>query len=286
MQSHAADSLAAPPREIGPLIAQRRRARHLSQLALAGEAGISTRHLSFLETGRARPSRGMILRLCEALRVAPRETDAFLLAAGFAPAHRETPLEAPAMAEVLAALRLLLRRHAPYPAAAFDARWDLVMANAPYAAAVSALLGMGGDPAAGHGPVPPEVLLPAPRPNLLRYLCHPDGARRVLGNWEEAARAILARVRREARHGPADPARDAIMEEAMRMPGIRRLLRAEEEAAWRPAALVVPVELRRPDGGADRFLTTLATLGTAQDLTLRELRIETYHPVADAARPD
>jgi len=275
----------APSPEIGPLLAQRRRARRLSQLALAGEAGISTRHLSFLETGRARPSRGMILRLCEALRVPPREADAFLLAAGFAPAHRETPLEAPAMAEVLAALRLLLRRHAPHPAAAFDGRWDLVMANAPYAAAVSALLAAGADPAAGPGPIPADTLLPAPRPNLLRYLCHPDGARRAVRNWEEAARAILARVRREARHGPADAARDAILEEVGRMPGIRRLLRAEEEAAWRPAALVVPVELLRPDGGTDRYLTTIATLGTAQDLTLRELRIETYHPVGETA-PD
>ena len=275
MQTHA-DT--AP--EIGPLIAERRRARRLSQLALAGEAGISTRHLSFLETGRARPSRGMILRLCEALRVPPREADAFLLAAGFAPAHRETPLEAPAMAEVLAALRMILARHAPYPAAAFDGRWDLVMANAPYAGAVSALLAHGGDPAAGAGPIAAEVLLPAPRPNLLRYLCHPNGARVAVRNWEEAARAILSRVRREARHGPADPALDAILEEVARMPGIRRLLR-EDEALHRPAALVVPVELRRADGGADRYLTTLATLGTAQDLTLRELRIETYHPVSD-----
>jgi hypothetical protein len=130
----------------------------------------------------------------------------------------------------------------------------------------------------------PDTLLAPPRPNLLRYLCHPNGARRVVRNWEEATRAILARVRREARHAAADPARDAILAEALAMPGIRRLLRAEEEG-WRPAPLVVPVELLRPEGGVARYLTTLATLGTAQDLTLRELRIETYHPVSDAA-PD
>jgi transcriptional regulator with XRE-family HTH domain len=262
---------------IGPLLAAQRRARHLSQLALAGEAGISARHLSFLESGRSHPSRGMILRLCEALRVPPREADAFLLAAGFAPAHRETPLEAPAMADVLAALRLLLRRHAPYPAAAFDGRWDLVMANEPYARSVSQLLAGGADPPAGQGPVAADILLPLPRPNLLRYLCHPQGARRALRNWEEAARAILTRVRQEARHTPGDAVREAILAEALAMPGIHRLLR-EDQAGWRPAALVVPVELLRPDGGIDRFLTTLATLGTAQDLTLRELRIETYHP--------
>ena len=115
--------------EIGPLLSQARRGKRLSQLALALESGISARHLSFLETGWARPSREMVLRLCDALGVASRDADAFLLAAGFAPMHRETPLEAPAMTEVLTALRLLLERHEPYPAIAFDGNWDVVMCN-------------------------------------------------------------------------------------------------------------------------------------------------------------
>ena len=272
----------APPHghaaaEVGALLARARKARRLSQMDLAGEAGVSTRHLSFVETGRARPSRALVLRLCESLGVAPRDTDAFLLAAGFAPAHRETPLEAPAMAEVIAALRLLLERHAPLPAVAFDGRWDLVMANEGYAALVDAMLAAGIDPAAGSGPIPRLALLAAPRPNMLRYLCHPDGARRHLLNWAEVTRAILLRVMREIRLTPPDPARRPPIEEALAYPGVARLLAADARMPGPAASLVVPVELRGPDGGVTRLLSTIATLGTAQDLTLRELRIETFH---------
>ncbi len=261
---------------VGLLLAQTRQARRISQMDLAGEAGVSTRHLSFVETGRARPSRGLVLRLCEALGVPPRDTDAFLLAAGFAPVHRETPLEAPAMAEVLAALSLLLQRHEPLPAAAFDARWDLVMANAGYAAAISALLAQGADPVAGSASLAANTLLPAPRPNLLRYLCHPQGARHVLAKWADVTRAMLQRIRAEARHGPPDAARDALLRDALAQPGVARLLRQDKPG---PAPLVVPVEMLQPGGGVARFLTTIATLGTAQDLTLRDLRIETFHAV-------
>ena len=264
------------PAPAGTLLAQARRARRLSQMALAGETGISTRHLSFVETGRARPSPGLLLRLCEALGVPPREADAFLLAAGYAPAHRETPLEAPAMAEVLAALRLLLERHDPLPAVAFDAGWDIVMVNRAYAGAVDACLAGGADSAAGPGPVAPLTLLPSPRPNLLRLLAHPAGARRFIVNWPEVTRALLDRVAREARLPSADPHRRPPLDEALAEPAVARAMRARPPGP--AAALVVPVEMRGPEGEVRRFLTTIATLGTAQDLTLRELRIETYHP--------
>ena len=261
---------------VGDLLARARKGKRLSQLALALESGISARHLSFLETGRARPSREMVLRLCDALGVAARDADAFLLAAGFAPMHRETPLEAPAMAEVLAALRLLLERHEPYPAIAFDGAWDVVMCNGAYAGAVDACLAAGADPAAGSGPVAPLALLPAPRPNLLRLLCHPNGARRLLANWGAVTKALLERVMRESRQPGADPAVRPPLEEALAYPGVARLLK---DGASGPAALLIPTEFRQPDGGVARFVSTIATLGTAQDLTLRELRIETYHPV-------
>ncbi|TDH62571.1 helix-turn-helix domain-containing protein [Dankookia rubra] len=256
----------------GPLLARARRARRLSQLDLALETGISTRHLSFVETGRSRPSPGLVLRLCEVLGVPPREADGVLLAAGHAPAHRETPLEAPAMAEVLAALRLILARHDPLPAVAFDASWDIVMVNQAYAGALDACLAAGAEPAVGAGPVARLALLPAPRPNLLRLLCHPQGARRFIGNWPEVARALLDRVQREARLPSADPARRPPIEEALAQPGVAALMRSRPPGLAAP--LVVPVEMPGPT----RYLTTIATLGTAQDLTLRELRIETYHP--------
>lgn len=258
---------------IGPLLSRTRKARRISQLDLAGEAGVSTRHLSFVETGRARPSRELVLRLCETLGVSPREADAFLLAAGFAPAHRETPLESPAMVEILTALRLLLERQDPLPAAAFDARYDYVMVNAGYAAYVNAGLAAGADDAVS-GPVPPLALLPGPRPNMLRLLCHPKGARTMLGNWAEVTREVLGRAMRETRV-VTDPARRPPMDEVLAHPGVARLMRGEPGSG-----LLVPVEIRQPDGGMARFMTTLATVGTAQDLTLRELRIETFHPIS------
>jgi len=261
---------------IGGLLASTRKARRISQLDLAGDAGISARHLSFVETGRARPSRELVLRLCDTLGVSPREADAFLLAAGFAPAHRETPLEAPAMAEILAALRLMLGRHDPLPAAAFDARYDYVMVNAAYAAYVNACLEAGADAAVGRGPVAPLELLPSTRPNMLRLLCHPLGARRLLGNWAEVTREVLGRAGREGRLVAADPSRAPPLEEVHAHPGIASLMRTQPGSG-----LLVPVEIRQSDGAIARFMTTLATVGTAQDLTLRDLRIETFHPIAE-----
>jgi len=260
---------------IGGLLARTRKARRVSQLDLAGEAGVSARHLSFVETGRARPSRELVLRLCDTLGVSAREADAFLLAAGFAPAHKETPLESPAMAEILAALRLMLGRHDPLPAAAFDARYDYVMVNAAYAAYVNACLEAGADDAVGSAPVVPLSLLPAPRPNMLRLLCHPQGARRLLGNWAEVTREVLGRAARETRAVLADPSRAPPLDEVQAHSGVARLLRTEPGSG-----LLVPVEIRQPDGTLVRFMTTLATVGTAQDLTLRELRIETFHPIS------
>lgn len=264
------------PARAGTLIAAARRARRLSQMDLALEAGVSTRHLSFVETGRSRPSPGLVLRLCEVLGVPPREADGVLLAAGHAPAHRETPLEAPAMAEILQALRLILARHDPLPAVAFDAAWDIVMVNEAYGPALDGCLAAGVEPAVGRGPLPRLALLPPPRPNLLRLLCHPGGARRFIGNWPDVARALLDRVQREARLPSADPAHRPPIEEALAHPGVAKLMRGRPLGPAAP--LVVPVELLSPDGRRSRFLTTIATLGTAQDLTLRELRIETYHP--------
>lgn len=128
------------PPTIGGLIARWRKGRRLSQLDLALESGISSRHLSFIETGRTRPSRDMVLRLCGVLAVPLRDRNNLLLAAGFAPVYRETALDAPEMAEILSAVRMILRRHEPYPAVAFDAGWDVVMANTAYAGMVNALL--------------------------------------------------------------------------------------------------------------------------------------------------
>jgi transcriptional regulator with XRE-family HTH domain len=258
-------TLAASSPTIGLEIARWRHLRHLSQLDLASECGVSTRHISFVETGRARPSRDMVLHLAEALSVPPRERNALLLSAGFAPVFRETALDAPEMEEVLAALRLLLGHHDPLPAVAFDARWDVVMCNAAYLGLARLLL-----PDNETASLAPLTLLAAPRPNILRLLCRPDGARRHIANWPEVVQAILFRVRREVARD-TDRSRRALLAEVLAYPGMPDL---ETNAPDRPPALIVPVEI-----AGRRFLSTIGSLGTAQDITLQELRIEMFHPV-------
>lgn len=249
---------------IGGLIQRWRKGRRMSQLDLALESGISSRHLSFVETGRTKPSRDMVLRLCGVLAVPLRDRNNLLLAAGYAPVYRETAMDAPEMAEILSAVRMILRRHEPYPAVAFDTGWDVVMANTAYAGMVNALL------PEGHAPLPPLVLTQKPRP---------DGARRIVINWEETARAVLARARREVlRDG--DAGRRALLGEVMGYPGVPGPDPHELDGAQ--VGLVVPVELMSPTGPL-RLLSTIATLGTAEDITLQELRIESFHPVEDAA---
>ncbi len=255
----------------GALIAQWRKARRISQLDLALEAGVSARHLSFVETGRSRPSRGLLLTLSRALALAPRDRNGLLLAGGFAPVYRETALDAPEMAEMRSALSLILRRNEPFPAVVFDRRWDIVMANGAYARIVNATL------PAGAAAIEPEALAPTPRPNLLRLLCDPAGYRPHILNWHEVVRAVLSRVRREAARDGKQGA--ALLRELAHFPEIGQML--DEADIERGPALIVPVELRTP-AGIVRLLSTVATLGTAQDITLQEIRIETFHPADEA----
>lgn len=257
---------------VGGLIAYWRKARRMSQLALAGESGVSARHLSFLESGRAQPSRDMVLRLCEALRVPLNERNNLLLAAGFAPVFRESALDSPEMEEGLSALRLILRHHEPLPAVALDTRWSIVMANGPYAEFVN-----GSNPALlPSGPIVPLDLVPRPAPNVLRLLCHPKGFRRMVANWSRVTSTILARVAAEVRND-ADEGRRNLLAEALGYPGVPPLPSGAQAAA-EAGALIVPAEIIDGDG-VIRYFSTIATLGTAQDITLRDLRIEMFHPV-------
>lgn len=249
---------------VGSLLREWRGLRRMSQLDLAVVAEVSPRHLSFVETGRAVPSREMVLTLARALEVPFRERNAMLTAAGYAPVFRETSLDAPEMADMRRALTLLLRQHDPFFAVAMDRRWDIVMCNAAYAR----LLAMFGTP------VEPFTVLAPPRLNALRLLFGPFRA--AVANWDEAARAILDRAQREAALD-RDPARRAVVEECVR----------NAPAGWRgpqrelPAPLVVTIDVTLGDARA-RLFSTVSTLGTAQDITLQELQIESFHP-ADAA---
>jgi transcriptional regulator with XRE-family HTH domain len=251
---------------VGSLLREWRAARRMSQLDLALTAEVSPRHLSFVETGRAVPSREMVLTLARALEVPFRDRNAMLTAAGYAPVYRETSLEDPNMAEIRHALELLLRQHEPFIAVALDRRWDVVMCNAAYAR----FLALFGDEALR---LEPYRVLPAPRLNLLKLLFGPFKA--IVANWDEVAREVIERAQREA-GVDRDPTRRQIIEECMRMaPPEWRAPRPDA-----PPRLVVTVDLRLGDLRA-RLFSTITTLGTAQDITLQELHIESFHP-ADA----
>ena len=261
----------AQPPVFGRALREWRMARRRSQLELALEAEVSSRHLSFLETGRARPSREMVLVLASVLELPLRERNGLLKAAGFAPAYTETGLSEPEMAEMMAALRLILRQHQPFPAVALDRHWNRVMMNEAYLGALRLILGE----QAVAGIVAYEVL-PVPRMNLLRVLFDPGGLRPFVANWEQVARNVLARVRREAAF-EGDPKMQELLADLVRLSGLPA---SSAPSADAPQGLVIPVEIRL-GSHLLRFFTTITTVGAPQDVTLAELRIEALHP-ADA----
>jgi transcriptional regulator with XRE-family HTH domain len=246
---------AQPP--IGELLRSWRRRRSLSQLELSLNAGVSSRHLSFLETGRARPSREMVLQLAEELQVPARERNALLLAAGFAPLYTERALEEPQMALVREAIDRFLRAHEPYPAIVIDRYHDLLASND----ALEMLL---------EG-VAPELL--EPPANVLRIALHPRGMAPRTLNLGEWSAHLMQRLHREMQI-TADPRLASLYDELAGYPGVEvSLPQGQVEAP----EIVVPVRLR--DGDRElAFFSTIATFGTAVDITLAELSIEAFYP--------
>jgi transcriptional regulator with XRE-family HTH domain len=254
--------------DVGPLLKHWRNARRLSQLALAAEAAMSIRHLSFIETGRTNPSRRMVLKLAEVLDVPFRERNTMLLSAGFAPEYPESTLDAPALAAVRGALETILAQQEPYPALVMDRGWDIQHTNAAAVRFFAFLR-------EGHAASPPG---PA---NVLRRMFHPDGVRRQVTNWDEVAEALVRRVRREAIGGVADERAQRILDEVLAYPGVPASLRSLDASA--PQLPIVPIRYARNDRRFDYF-STVTTLGTPQDVTLQELRIECFFPMNDETR--
>jgi len=240
-----------------------RRRRGWSQLDLAGRAEISQRHLSFLELDRARPSRDMVLRLATALDVPLRQHNALLLAAGFAPVWRESGLVAPALAQVRAAVDYVLAQQEPYPAVAIDRHWNLLQANQGAARLVEFLVG---------------ALPPGAKVNLADALVAPDVLRPYLLNWAEVARYFIRTVEADAAaDGSAETA--ALLERLLAYDGVRAVLKPLAlDSAGVP---VLPMQFRKGEVALQLF-TTIATLGTPQDITAQELRIESFFPADDA----
>lgn len=248
---------------VGALLQHWRRARQLSQLALATQAEISSRHLSFVETGRANPSRDMVLLLASVLDVPLRERNALLLAAGFAPVYHESNLDAPELAAVRRALDAILAQQEPYPAVVMNRHWDIVRTNQAGSRFFGLLLG-----ARAAGPA-----------NVLRLMFDPAGLRPFVTNWEAVAEALVRRVRRECVGGVEDPGTRQLLAEILSHPGVPAAVR---QAAPGPALLpVVPVSFRKDDRRFD-FFSTVTTLGTPQDITVQEIRIESFFPVDEA----
>jgi transcriptional regulator with XRE-family HTH domain len=241
--------------QFGGLLRTWRQTRRVSQLELSSVSGVSTRHLSFIETGRARPSRDMVLRLAHELDVPLREQNALLVAAGFAPEYAERTLEAPEMAPVRRAIEVVLTGHMPYPAVVVDSRSDVVRAN-------PAMALFARDAA-------PELV--SPTLNVVRLALHPKGLAPRLVNHAEVREHLLQPLRRRAAAG-GDPRVAELLAECEAYP-----YPEESPAADHFGGVVVPVRLRH-DGRVLSFFTTVATFGTAVDLTVAELSLETFFP--------
>ncbi len=247
---------------VGSLLRDWRQRRRLSQLDLAGEAAVSARHLSFVETGRSRPSPELVMHLAEHLDVPLRERNALLLAAGYAPRFAQTPLDASEMAPVRDALDVILAGHHPFPAVVADRHWNLVTANESAFALFT-------------GAVAPE-LLESPA-NVLRISLHPDGMAPEIANFGSWAPHLVDRVRREV-EATGDPVLADLHAELCSYPGVAGSESAQETVSH----LFVPLVLRRPDGSELSFLNTVATFGTARDVTVEELTIESFFPADEA----
>jgi transcriptional regulator with XRE-family HTH domain len=241
-----------------------RKRRGLSQLDLALAASCSQRHISFLELGRTNPSREMVLRLAAAMDVPLRGSNELLLAAGFAPVWGESDLTAEALAPIRGALGYMLAQQEPFPAVVVDRRWNLLQANRGASALVEFLV----------GPVAPGTAV-----NMADALVAPDVLRPHLTNWEEVARYFMRSVEADAAADGTAETR-ALLGRLAGYPGVRDVMSSTPLPSSGP---VLPMHFRKGRTKLSLF-TTIATLGTPQDITLQELRIESFFPLDEATR--
>lgn len=250
----------------GRLLREWRSRRRVSQLGLAVEAGVSSRHVSFIETGRAQPSREMVLMLARVLDVPLRAQNDLLTAAGYAAVYRETGLDAPEMAQVRRGLLFMLRQQEPYPAIVLDRHWNILMQNEASQRIMSLFLDR-------------EAVRALGRPNAMRTTYHPKGLRPYVANWEAAAAALIQWLHRDLLRVGSDEETRRLLDELLSYPDVPRHWRMLDlDAAAEP---FLPLDLRKGDL-TFRFFTTLTSLGTPYDITLHELRIECFFPADDA----
>lgn len=257
------EALATRSASVGDRLRAWRAKRRRSQLEVGLTAGVSARHLSFIETGRARASAELLVALADVLDMPLRERNGLLLAAGFAPRYPESALDAPAMAAMQQAITRVLHAHDPYPGVALDRHWNIIVANATASRLVAAL--------------PPELMVPTP--NIFRLGLHPRGMAAFTANFEAWGRYML----RELQHladASLDAAAQALLDEVRAYPNVQALL-ARPVPAPPIDELLVPCVLDL-HGQRLSLFTTLATFGSPRDVTLAELTVELFYP-SDAA---
>jgi len=268
--SAAARDAQAVTQTFGELLRTWRAARRYSQLELAMETQVSQRHLSFLESGRASPSRDMAMHLSAVLRVPLRERNELLIAAGFSPVYPERPLEDAEMVAIRQALQTTLRHHEPFPALVVDRQWNVVLHNA----AVDRLIGLLGPPTRVWQRVDPSG-----RRNLMRLTLHPQGLQPLVVDWPRTAGALLTRLELEAQANPANAELRALLSELRSLPGVPVASEVGSMATFQPP--VLSLKLQRGQAMLELF-SMICSFSTAMDLTADELRLELLFPSDEA----
>ena len=250
--------------QVGRLLREWRGVRRSSQMDLALKAGLSPRHLSFVETGRSQPSAHMVLRLAEALDLPLRERNALLIAAGYAPQYPESPLATPELSGVRQAIDYILRQQEPYPAFLVNRYWDVLGGNAAAIRVGTALMG---GRASAHG-------------NMIRQVFDPADLRAVIANWEEVAGDLIRHLHAAVAASPGDETARGLLDEALSYPGVPE--------HWRRRDLIQPprpvlTTVFSVDGRELRFFSTITTFASVGDVTLQELHIESCFPMDETA---
>lgn len=247
------------------LLKRWRERRKYSQLQLALDAGVSQRHLSFLESGRAQPSREMILQLAEVLEVPLRERNELLHAAGFAAVFPQRALDNEDMVAVRQALDMMLRHHEPFPALVVNREWNLVLANAATVRFISLL----GDPDEVWQRVDPSG-----NRNVMRLTFHHQGMQPLIRNWDQVATLLLSRLQREA---AADPTNNALQQLCADIMAYPHVAPDWTNTPWNSAPPILPLTVAA-GGQALNIFSMISTFGTALDITAEELRVESFFP--------
>ena len=251
------------------MIKKWRKLKKQSQLDLSLDAGVSQRHLSFLESGRSKPSREMVLNLAIALELPLRDRNQLLNAAGYASIFKERKLDDAEMKAIHHALEISLAHHEPYPAIVADRNWNVVMTNE----AAQRFMGLLGNLKEVWNNVDPSG-----NKNIYRMTFHPEGMRPLIQNWDELAKTLLLRLQRDAHTDPDNPFLTQLLKEATVLSGIDLSASLTELAT--PTTPILPMEVSK--GGITlKIFSMISSFGTAQDITAEELKIETFFPADD-----